>query len=136
MSNIDIIRIALETRLGTLSGLPDVAYQNTKYEPTRGTPYIRPTLMVGTGGLPVNVGQDSSLLWTGIYQIDIFRPKGEGTGDGYDLATNIQTHFKNATILTESGQQVRIRHSQVRTGKEDGDWYKIPVDVTWYAFVP
>ena len=39
------IRVALETHLSNLSGLPDIAYENVPYEPTTGQSFIRVAYM-------------------------------------------------------------------------------------------
>lgn len=84
------ISAALSGRLNTLTGGTPIAWENSEYTPTMGTMFLRETL------LPANTVQGS--LGTigkdehgGIYQVDIFAPKGSGKGRQLPRRIQLQT---------------------------------------------
>ncbi len=67
------IRAALEQRLSTMPGLPAVAWENVKYVPVVGTPYLEPALMWAEGA-QAEIGATGRNWERGIYQITAVFP--------------------------------------------------------------
>lgn len=84
--------------------------------------YLRPTFLPG---ISVDLGQadTSAMRRDGIYQIDVFIPKGEGEKRAYDLANAIEQHFPKGQTL----QDVRIKRVDVDSGAPSGSHYQLPV---------
>lgn len=109
MSN-KIIRAALEERLKTwaaahTSPIP-LFLENRSKVPAVGARHIRTYLMPADTLNPSQGAQHR--LYHGIYQISIFLPENDGTGDSDDLAKAIEVLFKCPTTITKSGLNVQI----------------------------
>jgi len=133
MSVFTDISIALDTRLGTMSGLPDVAWPNRTYTPVIGTTYLRPTLLpadsiaatVGTSGTDENIG---------VYQVSVFTEAGNGKSAGMVMSDLIASHLKRDTELTYNSRTVRIKNVSQSPASTSGGWFQIPVNIEYYAF--
>jgi len=128
------ITAALDARLNTMSSLPPVAWENTVYEPVLNTLYLRPShlpadTVAGTVG-----GASSTDLNTGIYQVDIFAPAGDGKSEGYVMADLVADHLKRDTELTYNSRTVRIKNVSLSPALQSGGWYQIPVNIEYYSF--
>lgn len=128
------ISAALDARLNTMTGLPDVAWENKVYEPTLNELYLRAThlpadTVAGTIGDSI-----STDLSTGIYQVDVFAPAGDGKSEGYVMADLIADHLKRDTELTYNSRTVRIKNVSLSPARQDNGWYQIPVNISYYSF--
>lgn len=127
------ITAALDSRLDTLTNSPPVAWENRAYEPITGTLYLRPSHLpsdttaatIGTNGTDEN---------TGIYQVDVFSPAGEGKNEAYVMADLVADHLKRDTELTYNSRTVRIKNVSISPALNDGGWYQIPVNIEYYSF--
>ena len=128
------IDAALDGRLGSMAGLPPVAWENKSYTPAMGTLYLRPTSLPGTNtqsSLGTN-GQDNAI---GIYQVDVMAKPGTGKKASTMMADNIADHFKRGTKLTYNGCSVRIKGASRKAGRKTGDgWYMVPVEIEYITF--
>jgi hypothetical protein len=131
MSAFTDISAALDSHTNDLS-LP-TAWENSGYEPTIGTLYIRPTILpantfqagLGASGLDDNFG---------IYQIDIFSEAGKGKGAAIIKADVIANAFKRGTVLTYNGVSVRLGNVSRGSGSRDGAWFVLPVFINYQSF--
>ena len=108
MSYYKKVQNALDTRLAALSGGTPIAWENVEYRPTAGTAYLRPTLLLGTATL-FDLSSVSMQENTGIYQIDLFYPVGNGPGAILTKMDAIYDHFKGSTPLSSGGTSVYIK---------------------------
>ena len=129
MGILSNIQIALDSRLNTLSGLPDVAWPNVKYTPDKGTIYIRPTLLPAESTSATFAGKDRH---SGIYQIDIFAPLDEGLKPMYDLADAIRDHFHKQT-LTAGGDTIYIDVGNLANYSRDDSWFIGIVEINYFS---
>ena len=126
------ISAALDDRLNNMASLPPVAWPNLKYEPTKGTLYLRPTLLpaetfgetLGSGGTDNN---------SGIYQVDVFSPADAGKNAAYVMADNIAEQFKPVTELTYNGRLVRCISVSIGATIADDDRFVLPVSIRYLA---
>lgn len=103
------IRAALANQLKDTTGIIAIAWENTKYTPVTGTPYLVPTLMMAEPS-QATLGTDGLNQEMGIYQITIMNyPVDKGVGAQLGMAGKLKTRFKRGTILTYNDVQVRIR---------------------------
>jgi hypothetical protein len=123
------IQKALDQRLNSLSGLPDVAWMNVEYEPTRGTEYLRPTLLPAESTKEEFGGKDRHI---GIYQIDIFEPLDNGPKDALEMADDIREHFDDQ-ILTESSQKIYIENISLLPPQRVESWYVLSVEINYLS---
>lgn len=126
------IRAALDARLNTLSGLPPVAWPNTRYEPVYNTLWLRPTLLP-SGTRAATMTED---MHTGIYQIDIFAPIGTGPAATDAMADAIADHFKPLTSLTSGSATVRCITVSRRVATTDDAWYHTIIEVSYLSLTP
>lgn len=127
------ISAALDARLNAMAGLPPVAWENTGYEPTTGTLFLRPTLLpADTAGATLSdTGTDEHI---GVYQVDVFAPLGEGKAEAVAMADSIAEQFKPVTELTYNSRLVRCVAVSRGVGSRDDSWYQIPVTVSYLSY--
>lgn len=131
MSYFQDVQIALDTKLNSLAGGVAIAWENTKYVPVIGTPFMRPTvLLAGAELMDLNDLQ----LNTGIYQIDIFYPKEAGPGAVLAQADAVYDHFKSGTKLTANSVDVHIKQIDISSREVEESWYRISVDVNFKTY--
>jgi hypothetical protein len=124
---------ALNTRLATLTFSPviPVAWQNIKYTPTVGTPYLRPTLRRADPA-QVTLGPAGYNRHQGFYQVDLFDKIEIGEAALLKKASAIVAHFKRGTVLIREGFTVRImRPPAVLPITYENGWSMTPVRVFW-----
>ncbi len=150
---------ALETHLAAMSGVPAIARQNVKYEPTTGTPFVRseniPTLRRRT-----SVGPTPWQRYEGLYRVTACTSEGVGVGANFTLMDDILEQFDSATDLyydtgldvlyTQSEYEllqqnnetlildrtvyVTIDYSEPGSPYIDSPWYCTPVNIHYYAY--
>jgi hypothetical protein len=153
------IRSALEARLSSITGIPDIAWENVKYSPTTGQSFVQP-LFLPTQQRPSVRGLNPVLRYQGIFSVNCFVPEGNGPGAADDLANLIIDNFPatdsiyysipddallteaEAFIVTESGARVLVddvihvslEFSERQQGVLRSPWYMVTVDVDWYSY--
>ncbi len=127
------IRAALETHLSSISGLPDIAYENVPYEPTTGQSFIRVAYMPVTRR-PAVRGLNPQQRYDGIFAINCYAPEGQGPAAADTLAKNVMEAFEATTKLTSGGLTVFIDYAERQQGLTDSPWFLVPVSVGWYAY--
>ena len=124
------IQGALRVQLGSLSGLPDVAYENDDYTPNATTLFLRPTtLPIPT--IQACLGDAGLDLHEGIFQVDVFVPSNSGRTTWPDT---IADHFKRGTTLVQNTVRVTINSVSVLQGAKDDQFYIVPVEINYRAF--
>jgi hypothetical protein len=132
------IRIALETQLLTVTGLPasaQRAWENVRFEPTTGTTWVQATVLPAESR-PAVMGGDPQQLYTGLFQVDIFTPEGEGPAEAETLADNVRLAFAVDDVFTSGSVNVRFRYSERIPAPHSPPWYRARVNVAWYTYRP
>ena len=132
------IRAALDTQLITATGFPAEAHrawENVRFEPTTGTTWVA-TILLPAESRPAIMGPAPQQLYTGLYQVDIFAPEGEGPAEAETLADNIRAVFTVDDVLTSGSVNVRFRYSERIPAPPDPPWYRARVNVAWYTYRP
>ena len=130
MTRISDVQQALDTRLSTVSGLPDVAWPNTKHEPAINTTFVRPTLIPGSSATHNLIDEQSN---PGIYQIDIYTPVGEGAAEALMLADDIYDHFARQD-LSIGTVCLYINQIEVNTAQRIDSWHVLSVSVYYNSY--
>jgi len=132
MSFFDNIRTALDTKLNSLTGGTPIAWENGSYPPIKGTAFIRPRLIPSPSLLAdFNGLQDNR----GIYQIDLFYPLSNGTGDMLTKMDQIYDHFKNDIRLVSEGVVVNINEiTRTRAGEVDEAWFMASLEIHFICY--
>lgn len=136
MTTYNDIRAALEAEIANVSGVPAAAqrcWENVRFEPTVGTAWVRMTLLPGETR-PATMGANPQIRYNGLFQVDIFRPEGEGPGTAEALADAVRDRFNVETTLTSGSITVRFNWSEKRAAIPDSPWYQVPVLISWYTY--
>lgn len=132
MSFFQDTHAALDTRLAALSGGTAIAYENTSYVPVRGTPYLRPTLLMAPSLL---MDLDDLQMNEGIYQIDLFYPLDDGMGTLLAKADQIYDHFKSTLKLTSNSVNVYIKQVSRLPNSENTDaWLMASIEINFKVY--
>lgn len=134
MSNIKIRR-ALEIAVDGLSPTIETAWENTTFNPTKGTPYQEVNVLFATPFNP-SVGSSNSTLveQRGFLQISLLYPLRGGTLSIDTRVELIKATFKRGVSFSNLGQTVIIRNTaEVMPGLRDGDRWRVVVKINFYS---
>ncbi len=129
----DDIRAALEVKLGSITDVPSVGWENLQFSPTTGQPYLKPRL-IPTRREPAVRGINPQMYYQGIFRIECYVPEGVGPAAGDDLADKIMEAFEATTDVSQAGTIVSIRYAEREQAEIDGPFYMIPVNIGWYIY--
>lgn len=124
------IKLALDTRLASLSGGTPVAWDNGLVEPHINTMYIRPTLMPAKADTALMNGVQHD---KGLYQIDVIAPINTYVKVILDKLDQIYDLFQRQT-LTKGDIQVIIRAVSFSTLRRDDAWFLGSVVLEWDCY--
>ena len=131
------IRAALETHLSTISGLPDIAYENVPYEPTTGQSFIRVAYMP-TVRRPAVRGRNPQQEYRGLLALNVYAPEGSGPAVCEDIVEKLLEGFEATTDITyndgSDDYAVCIDYAERSIGITDAPWYLIPVNIGWVIY--
>lgn len=128
------IGAALSARLSTLPDLPDVSWQNRAFTPTTGVLFLRETLLPGEV-VQSELGESGRDVTTGVYQVDVFAPIGNGKGAAIDQVDAIADHFARNTVLTYNSINVRLLGTSLGASAFDGAWWIVPVNIRYQSYL-
>lgn len=128
------IHSLLNTRLGTLVGLPTIQLQNTRNIGQTGVPFTRGTLLPAKA-IPSSVGTTGKDNLSGIFQVDLFVPQDTGTDAVNTLADSVIAHFPRGLILVDRTLNLHISRAYCEVGRRIEPFYMLPVIVQWTAIV-
>ncbi len=130
MSNI-AVRKALETRLAGMTPDMATAWQNVDFTPAPDTPYQEPVLMFGT---PENPAYGAYYREVGVFQVALMFPLGGGPAAADTRAKAIRDWFPRGTTVTADGIEVVIQRTPaIAAGYRDGDRWRVPVSIPFFA---
>jgi hypothetical protein len=142
MSGTNEISAALLARLFAAS--PGAAVDPARCELENGpgftpgaTRWYRPTFLPGEPEA-AGIGDSAKNRYVGIFQVDIFDPKGKGTKPTDTESERIRACFPRGLSLTASnGVVVNIKKSWAPrvSNQNDAAWYQQIVRVSWTADV-
>ena len=133
MSIYDNIRAALETKLSNVAGIPPIAYENVKFEPTTGTTYVS-CRMAPAIRRPAVQGTNPQQLYTGSFLVMVNTPENIGPNAADTLVNTIIDDFDATTDISDAGIILSIRNAERRPGYNRSPWYVVPIDIQWYIY--
>jgi hypothetical protein len=133
MTITNTVRGALDNHLTGMAGVPSIAYQNVKFEPTTGVSYVKATLIPVRRRI-VTLGFNQLQRYQGLYRILACTPESEGAGAGYTLADALLARFEAASEISFGGKIITINFAEVGTSFQDSPFYCTPVDIGWYIY--
>lgn len=134
----DDIRAALEVKLSNVSGIPDIAYENVKYDPVAGSSYVVPRF-VPVSRRPAVRGPNPQLRYDGVFRVFCHTPENTGPALADDLANSVMDAFEATTDISFTNASaetvfVTIDYAERNNGIVDKAWYYVVVDIGWYCY--
>ena len=131
-------RTALDFHLKDFNNLPKsddnkrtlVHWPNKEFTPDSDKPWLEVTFIPETSNDP-EIGTRPYTWVTGIYQIVVSAPGGDGPFVAERLAGELLRHFKRQILPQEGLVYVRLKNPSRGAGVEDLNWYRITVDAHW-----
>lgn len=130
-----LITAALVKRLSTMSSpLPtQTAWENVAFDPPAGI-YQRAFILPSATSNPTY--GDTLQRETGIFQVSIYAPNGNGSGDAIERADIIRDWFYRGLSLVNDTVTVRIiRTPSIAPAIQDDLHYIIPVSIPYFCDV-
>mgnify|MGYP003644160834 FL=1 len=138
MSYYDDIRAALEVALNGIAGIPAIAWENKRYAPVTGTPYIL-VRNLPTSRRPAVRGLNPQMRYQGVFQLLVKFPEGAGPGPSEDLTETLLETFEATTDLsfTNTDAQtvyVTIDYAEQVGAYTESPWYTTPINIGYYSY--
>jgi hypothetical protein len=128
------VQSALDTQLRTVSGLPTLQVENTRFNASSNVAaFVRATLILSESAY-ISCGPNGIKQTPGTYAIDVFYPLDTGATAARTLADVIAASFIHGAVLTSGTTSVNINTSSIMTGFTVNKYYCVPVRVTWNVF--
>lgn len=108
----------------------EVAFPNQNFTRPKGEGWYE-LYPCGAKPIEIELGNGRKLTWVGIFQINICVPQGEGTQAVNDRFDNVANLFKNGSVING----VRITSVYRSPARPDGDFYCMPVTISWRAYL-
>ena len=127
-----LIHSALDLRTASFAsahGL-EVAWENLVFRPRQGQAWLRPTLLPAQRRA-AGLGAAAPDLLSGVYQVSLFAPAGQGWGPARALADALLAHFPRGATLASGGLRLNLNRSGCLPAPEHEHWYHLPVVVSW-----
>lgn len=128
------IQQELDGQLTSITGLPEVVLENTRFKAMSKTPFIRSTLLPSQSTVET-IGTTGYNKVYGLYQIDIFYPLDGGYEEINDDADTIISNFTKGTSFAITNGTLRINISWRNSGRKLENFYNIPVLVSWECYI-
>lgn len=132
MSNV-LVRKALEMRLNAMAPSLATAWQNVAFTPTPGTPYQEVHLLFGA---PENPAYGAHYREIGVFQVSLMYPQGAGPAAADARAKAVRDWFKRGTTVIADGIEVIVQRTPaIADGYQDGDRWRVPISIPFFASV-
>jgi hypothetical protein len=124
---------ALNDHLLALSNVWSVSFENVNFSPPASGRYLRVQLIPTNVGTPhVNGGP---FYFTGIFQVSVVVPKGDGAINVTEESSRIIRHFAYLTeIVCPSGDILVNRYPQAAGGLVTDQTFEIPISINYELF--
>lgn len=131
----DEIRYALDDKLKTWADAKPIAveWDNTARLDLADADQFLTTSFLPARPLVATVGLNGKNRRAGVYSINIRGHLGNGSGPLLSIADEIVSEFDRVD-LTQGATTVRARSAWPTAAFIDGDFYVIPVSVSWFSF--
>lgn len=134
----DDIRAALEVHLSTISGIPDIAYENVSYSPVTGSSFVQPRF-IPVSRRPAVRGPNPQQRYEGVLRVFCYAPEGNGPAVADDLANKIIDAFDATTDISFTNAEdetiyVSVDYAERDNGFVDSPWYYVAVNIGWYVY--
>lgn len=122
------IHSALSQHLNSVNNLPAIYWRGVENSTTKDTPFIVPTFVPFASQM-AEYGREHSN--TGIFQVAIYYPLGQGIGPVYEVADSIYRHFNDYSSIREGATEVYIENISIGEVEKDGAWHRCSVNIEY-----
>lgn len=132
---MSVLNIRQDLRVSILeieSYLPDIVFENMKYDPSIGTNFVKCWVSF-TQSLNPTMG-DSFHRIVGIFRLELNFRLGTGEKDIITVADIIKDHYKRGKTFGSTCLQITDTPT-IGVGFENGSRYIIPIQINWAANV-
>jgi hypothetical protein len=131
----DSIRAALETRLASLEGVPQIVPENVRFVETEGQTYLQTVMVPIRTRIRSLRGTSRVQRYQGWFQIKVATPRFTGSGNSLSLIDQIAEHFEPGTsIPTGDGLHVTIEYCDVGNKSLQETHFSAILNVGWYLY--
>jgi hypothetical protein len=109
-----------------------VAWPNKPFSPSQGEAWLRMTVLPAET-FAAAVGSAAANRHSGLLQIDVFWPPGEGLKAPLELADEIAAHFKRGSSISGAVTVSVNRPPSVLPAAREDSWFIVPVRVPYTA---
>jgi len=128
------IQSLLNEHLSQLPNAPTIAWENLYVEVDENEIYLEPHLFPSDTYYP-ELGENAAAYLSGIYQINVVAPKGQGWGNVADLVDSITEHFKRGTTLSNENMTLRISKVNFEPGIYNAKGnYVVPISIVYFSY--
>lgn len=133
MAKTTAIGSCLEQYLEGTSGIPEIKWANTKFDPNSNDTFLQ-VEVIPTARRRAAMGLGQQKRSQGLFSVEVCTPENLGAGAGSDLADIILERFDLDTSITIDGTTVSIDYAQVTKSFERPPFYCTPVTISWYSY--
>lgn len=108
--SFSVVQTALDTFMGTLVGLPTLVLENERIKTSSTTAFMR-TQLAPAETIAESIGVCGTDRLNGLYVIDLFYPKDDGTSTANSDIDILTLAFESGTLVTEGSDTVEIFNS-------------------------
>ena len=127
------IRVALETPLNAITPPLATAWENAAFTPTPGTPYQEAFLLPAE---PNNIEIGPGFVQQGVFQANLFYPKGTGASVATARAQKIRDAFPFGASFSSGGVTVNIIATpEIGPARPEDDRFMVPVRTRFSAHI-
>jgi hypothetical protein len=138
MAGLSEIPAVLLAQLQTLPNCPPIAIENVGFTPPIASPWLRIDWLPAIPQVKtIGPGTSSILLHTGIFQISIFSPSGEGEATNSNpLLDEIVALFKGFSIALSTGRALQVLAAYPSQTQVEDAWYMQPISLRYQILTP
>lgn len=132
MSITTATQTLLDAHLATVSGIPSIQTENTRFTDVE-APWVRTTLLPALSALQT-VGANAVRKYMGIYQVDVIYPEDVGFAPGRTMADAVVAAFPIGLFLTDGTITVQIEMATAMSALPLLTFTYIPVQIQWAVY--
>lgn len=134
MAITETIRSTLETHLSGTSSIPSIIeYLNVKTAKDATDEHVRTKLYI-TSRVPAVRGPNPQMRYQGLYVATVCVPVGKGSKSALDYVDTLLARFDGSTNIVGASLTISVERAEVGIPYEEGAFYCVPVEITWYVY--
>ena len=124
--NLQTFHQTFETYLSSNYSLTDIEFENVPYTPTKGRPFIDPTI-VNTKSLSIMSGDGSKTRYEGKLRFYVYTPLRSGSRESYIIADTLIDLLERNRIAPD----LTTRQAQIYPANPVGEFHRLVVEIPY-----